>query len=116
LRRGIVIFILLLIVEYLVVPETGRGEQGPETCSAGVNAFWLAGGVILEFLSLFCYGLLTQALLPPGSHNPGLSVLFRIDLAAAAIRPTSSRPARWAAPGSATSCSPTRASRAGTPR
>ena len=50
-----------------------------------VNAFWLAAGVILEFLSLFCYGLLTQALLPPGAHNPGLSVLFRIDLAAAAI-------------------------------
>jgi hypothetical protein len=29
--------------------------------------------------------LLTQALLPPGAHNPGLSVLFRIDLAAAAV-------------------------------
>jgi uncharacterized protein (TIRG00374 family) len=50
-----------------------------------VSAIWLAAGVILEFLSLFCYGLLTQALLPPGAHNPGLSVLFRIDLAAAAI-------------------------------
>ena len=41
--------------------------------------------MIPEFASLFCYGLLTQALLPPGAHNPGLSVLFRIDLAAAAI-------------------------------
>jgi len=80
-----------------------------------VSAFWLAAGVILEFLSLFCYGLLTQALLPPGAHNPGLSVLFRIDLPPPPS-PTSSRPARWAAPGSATSCSPTRASRAATPR
>ena len=53
-----------------------------------VSAFWLAAGVILEFLSLFCYGLLTQALLPPGAHNPGLSVLFRIDLARALRRPT----------------------------
>ena len=36
-------------------------------------------------MSLFCYGLLTQALLPPGARNPGLSRLFRIDLAAAAV-------------------------------
>ena len=50
-----------------------------------MNAVWLAAGVILEALSLFCYGLLTQALLPPGAHNPGLSRLFRIDLAAAAV-------------------------------
>jgi uncharacterized membrane protein YbhN (UPF0104 family) len=80
-----------------------------------VNAFWLGGGVILEFASLFCYGLLTRALLPPGAHNPGLSVLFRIDLAAAAVAHVI--PAgTLAAPGSATSCSLTRASRAATPR
>ncbi len=84
LRRGIVIFALLLIIEYLVVPEL-VGASKDLYLLGRVNAFWLAAGVILEFLSLFCYGLLTQALLPPGSHNPGLSVLFRIDLAAAAI-------------------------------
>jgi uncharacterized protein (TIRG00374 family) len=84
LRRGIVIFALILIVEYLVVPEL-VGASKDLYLLGRVNAFWLAGGVILEFLSLFCYGLLTQALLPPGAHNPGLSVLFRIDLAAAAI-------------------------------
>ena len=84
LRRGIVIFALLLIVEYLVVPELVGASKDLHLLGQ-VNAFWLAAGVILEFLSLFCYGLLTQALLPPGAHNPGLSVLFRIDLAAAAI-------------------------------
>ncbi len=84
LRRGIVIFALLLIVEYLVVPEL-VGASKDLYLLGRVNAFWLAAGVILEFLSLFCYGLLTQALLPPGSHNPGLSRLFRIDLAAAAV-------------------------------
>ena len=84
LRRGIVIFILLLIVEYLVVPELVGASKDLHLLGQ-VNAFWLAAGVILEFLSLFCYGLLTQAVLPPGAHNPGLSVLFRIDLAAAAI-------------------------------
>ena len=84
LRRGIVIFALLLIVEYLVVPEL-VGASKDLHLLGHVSAYWLAAGVILEFLSLFCYGLLTQALLPPGAHNPGLSVLFRIDLAAAAI-------------------------------
>ena len=84
LRRGIVIFALLLIVEYLVVPEL-VGASKDLYLLGRVNAFWLTGGVILEFASLFCYGLLTQALLPPGAHNPGLSVLFRIDLAAAAV-------------------------------
>jgi uncharacterized protein (TIRG00374 family) len=84
LRRGIVIFVLLLIVEYLVVPEL-VGASKDLSLLGGVNGAWLAGGLILEGLSLFCYGLLTQALLPPGAHNPGLSRLFRIDLAAAAV-------------------------------
>src|SRR6267142_372935 len=84
LRRGIVIFALILIIEYLVVPELVGASKDLHLLGQ-VSAFWLAAGVILEFLSLFCYGLLTQALLPPGAHNPGLSVLFRIDLAAAAI-------------------------------
>ena len=84
LRRGIVIFVLLLIVEYLVVPEL-VGASKDLNLLGRVNAAWLVAGVVLEGLSLFCYGLLTQALLPPGAHNPGLSRLFRIDLAAAAV-------------------------------
>ena len=84
LRRGIVIFVLVLIVEYLVVPEL-VGASKDLYLLGRLNAGWLAAGVILEGLSLFCYGLLTQALLPPGARNPGLSRLFRIDLAAAAV-------------------------------
>ena len=84
LRRGVVIFIVLLIVEYLVVPEL-VGASKDLYLLGQVDAFWLAAGVIFEAWSLFCYGLLTQAMLPPGAHNPGLSVLFRIDLAAAAV-------------------------------
>ena len=49
-----------------------------------VNTLWLVTGLVLEGASLFCYGLLTRAVLPPGSVNP-LSRLFLIDLAAAAI-------------------------------
>jgi len=84
LRRGVVIFALLLIVEYLVVPELVGASKDLHLLSR-VNAAWLAAGLVLEGASLFCYGLLTQALLPPGAHNPGLSRLFRIDLAAAAV-------------------------------
>jgi uncharacterized protein (TIRG00374 family) len=84
LRRGILIFVVLLIVEYLVVPELVSASKDLSLLGQ-VNAAWLVAGVILEGLSLFCYGLLTQAMLPPGARNPGLSRLFRIDLAAAAV-------------------------------
>jgi uncharacterized protein (TIRG00374 family) len=84
LRRGVVIFALLLVIEYLVVPEL-VGASKDLYLLGRVNAAWLAAGVVLEGVSLFCYGLLTQAVLPPGAHNPGLSRLLRIDLAAAAV-------------------------------
>jgi hypothetical protein len=84
LRRGIVIFVLVLIIEYLVVPELVGASKDLHLLGQ-VNPAWLAAGAILEGLSLFCYGLLTQAVLPPGAHNPGLSRLFRIDLSAAAV-------------------------------
>ena len=83
-RRGVLIFALVLIIEYLVVPEL-IGASKDLHLLGRVNPAWLAAGAILEGLSLFCYGLLTQAVLPPGAHNPGLSRLFRIDLSAAAV-------------------------------
>jgi uncharacterized protein (TIRG00374 family) len=84
LRRGVVIFALVLIIEYLVVPELVGASKDLHLLGQ-VNPAWLAAGAILEGLSLFCYGLLTRAVLPPGAHNPGLSRLFRIDLSAAAV-------------------------------
>ncbi len=84
LRRGIILFALVLVVEYLVVPEL-VGASKDLGLLGRVDAAWLVAGLVLEGLSLFCYGLLTQAMLPPGSFNPGLSRLFRIDLAAAAV-------------------------------
>jgi uncharacterized protein (TIRG00374 family) len=83
LRRGILIFIILLIIEYLVVPEL-TGASKDLYLLGRVNIYWMAAGVILEALSLFCYGLLTRALLKP-EGRPSLSRLFRIDLAAAAV-------------------------------
>ena len=83
LRRGALIFIILLIIEYLVVPEL-TGASKDLYLLGRVNVYWMAAGVILEALSLFCYGLLTRALLKP-EGRPSLSRLFRIDLAAAAV-------------------------------
>ena len=83
LRRTVLLFVLLLIVEYLVVPEL-VGASKDLYLLGQVNAVWLAVGLILEGLSLFCYAVLTKVLLPPGP-KPSLSVLFRIDLSAAAV-------------------------------
>jgi uncharacterized protein (TIRG00374 family) len=88
LRRGIVLFAIALVIEYLVVPEL-VGASKDLSLLGRVNVGWLVAGLVTESLSLFCYGLLTQAVLsPPGPDDPprpGLSRLFRIDLAAAAI-------------------------------
>jgi hypothetical protein len=83
LRRGVLLFVLLLIIEYLVVPEL-VGASKDLYLLGQVNPIWLAVGLILEGLSLFCYAVLTKVLLPPGP-KPSLSVLFRIDLSAAAV-------------------------------
>jgi uncharacterized membrane protein YbhN (UPF0104 family) len=88
LRRGIVLFVIALVIEYLVVPEL-VGASKDLSLLGRVNVGWLVAGLVTECLSLFCYGLLTRAVLsPPGPDDPprpGLSRLFRIDLAAAAI-------------------------------
>ncbi len=83
LRRGVVIFAVLLVIEYLVVPEL-VGASKDLYLLGRVNAGWLIAGLVLECVSLFCYGLLTQALLPVQGRPP-LSRLFRIDSAAAGI-------------------------------
>ncbi len=82
-RRTVLIFVLLLVVEYLVVPEL-VGASKDLYLLGRVNAAWLAAGVALESASLFCYAVLTRVLLPPGP-KPSLSRLFRIDLSAAAV-------------------------------
>ena len=79
-----ILFILALIVEYLVIPELVGASKNLYLLGR-VSIPWMIAGLVLEGLSLFCYALLTRELLPPGGR-PGLSRLFRIDLAAAALR------------------------------
>jgi len=83
-RRGALLLILVLVVEYLVVPEL-VGASKDLYLLGTINAGWVVAGVVLEGLSLFCYAVLTKVLLPHGSFKPTLSRLFRIDLSAAAV-------------------------------
>jgi uncharacterized protein (TIRG00374 family) len=82
-RRLALLFILILVIEYLVVPEL-VGASKDLYLLGQVSVWWVAAGVVLEGVSLFCYAVLTKVLLPPGP-KPSLSVLFRIDLSAAAV-------------------------------
>src|SRR3984957_15877037 len=54
LRRGVILLLLVLVIEYLVVPEL-VGASTHLHLLGQVNAAWLAAGLILEALSLFCY-------------------------------------------------------------
>jgi uncharacterized protein (TIRG00374 family) len=83
LRRLAILLILALIVEYLVIPEL-VGASKDLYLLGRLNVWWMIAGLILEGLSLFCYALLNQVLLPP-EGRPSLSRLFRIDLSAAAV-------------------------------
>jgi uncharacterized protein (TIRG00374 family) len=79
----VLLFILALIVEYLVIPELVGASQDAYLLDR-LNLGWMIAGLVLEVVSLFCYALLTRALLPP-QGRPNISRLFRIDMAAAAI-------------------------------
>src|ERR1035438_7537092 len=57
LRRGIVLFVVALVIEYLVVPEL-VGASKDLSLLGRVNVGWLIAGGVTEGLSLFCYGLL----------------------------------------------------------
>lgn len=83
LRRGAILFILALVVEYLVIPEL-VGASRDLYLLGRMSVWWVAAGVGFEAVSLFCYAVLTRVLLPPGPR-PSLWTLFRIDLAAAAV-------------------------------
>jgi uncharacterized protein (TIRG00374 family) len=79
----VLLFLLALIIEYLVIPEL-VGASKDFYLLGRLEPGWMIVGLALEAASLFCYALLTRALLPP-KGRPNMSRLFRIDLAAAAV-------------------------------
>ena len=82
LRHGLLIFLALLVIEYLVIPELVGASKNLHLLSE-INIGWLLGGIALEAGSIACYALLTRTLLPGG--GPGLFKLTRIVLATSAV-------------------------------
>ena len=82
LRHGLLVFLVLLVIEYLVIPELIGAGKNLHLLSK-VNLAWLVAGIVLEAGSLLSYALLTRTLLPGG--RPGLSILSRIVLATTAV-------------------------------
>jgi uncharacterized protein (TIRG00374 family) len=77
LRRGGLLILTVLAVEYLVLPKViGAGDDLSLLASAETGL--LGAAVLLETSSLICYSLLTRATLPPDA--PGLWTLARVDL------------------------------------
>ena len=81
-RHGLVVFLALLLIEYLVIPELVGASKNLHLLK-GLNIYWLAAGVILEAAAILCYALLTRTLLL-GQVLP-LFRLVRIVLATTAI-------------------------------
>jgi uncharacterized protein (TIRG00374 family) len=82
LRHGLVIFVALLVIEFLVVPKLVGASRHLDLL-ARLKVGWLIAGVVLEAGSFLCYALLTRTLLPGG--GPGLSRLVRIVFSTTAI-------------------------------
>ncbi|MGP8163369.1 MAG: lysylphosphatidylglycerol synthase transmembrane domain-containing protein [Acidimicrobiales bacterium] len=85
LRHGILIFLVVIVVEYLVVPELIGASRNIHYLER-LNVGWLVAGVVLEATSLFAYALLTWTVLP--QHRPNISRVFRIDLSTTAVAHT----------------------------
>jgi len=84
LRRGAAVFVVVLIVEYLVLPQIAGARKSLHLL-ADVNTGWLAAGLGLELAALIAYAQLTRAVMPKESGPLGLWTVFRIDLSTLAL-------------------------------
>jgi uncharacterized protein (TIRG00374 family) len=82
LRHGLVVFLILLVIEYLVIPELVGASKNIHLLTQ-LNFGWLVAGIAFEAASLSSYALLTGTLLPEG--GPGFSRLIRIVLTSTAV-------------------------------
>ncbi len=78
LRRGASAIVLLLVIEYALLPQLAGARKALETLS-GVEAAYLVVGLLLEAASLLAYAMLTRSVLAR-EDRPSLWTLTRIDL------------------------------------
>jgi uncharacterized protein (TIRG00374 family) len=83
LRRLATTLVLLLVVEYLVVPQIA-GARKALSLLAHLNLVLVGLGVFLEAASLLSYAQLTRAVLPRSSA-PSFVTITRIDLSTLAV-------------------------------
>lgn len=82
IRRTVVVVLLLLVFEYLILPQVA-GVHKSLYLLGRIKLDYVALGLLAEAASLVCYAQLTRAVLP---HKAiGLSRVLRIDLATLAI-------------------------------
>ena len=81
-RRGTLLIILALVVEYLVLPQIGGVSRSLHLLRR-VNFGFVMLGVLLEVASLASYAQLTRTVLPRGSSS--FSRVWRIDLSTLAV-------------------------------
>ncbi|MGZ4603304.1 MAG: lysylphosphatidylglycerol synthase transmembrane domain-containing protein [Kineosporiaceae bacterium] len=82
LWRGVLLLLVLLVVEYFVVPRLVGASKDFNLLSR-VHPAWLVVGVGLEAAALLSYALLSRTLLPRG--GPGLFRLFQIMMSTMAL-------------------------------
>lgn len=82
LTHGLVVFLGLLAIEYLVIPLLVGASKNLDLLSR-INVGWLVTGTVLEAASLLCYALLNRTLLL--GARPAFSRLVRIVLATTAV-------------------------------
>jgi len=84
LRHGITLFVLLVFVEYVLIPSFLHSKARSSLSQLSrVNIFWLLAGIVLEAGALAAYGRLTQSVLP--ANGPPFSKVLRIDLSTLAV-------------------------------
>ena len=81
-RHGLGLFLVLLVVEYLVVPELVNARKSLQALEH-VNVALLLLGLALEIASQVAYARLTLVVLPPGAL--GFSKVLRINMSALSV-------------------------------
>ena len=81
--RAIAVVVLGLLLWFVVIPQFIAAWQALRDIG-GINAALLAGGIVLEAMSLLCYAQVTRTVLDPGTR-PSLARVARIDLAGIAV-------------------------------
>ena len=81
-RRGTLLIVLALVVEYLVLPQIGGVGRSVHLLRR-VNIGFVILGVVLEVASLAAYAQLTKTVLPRGASR--FSRIWRIDLSTLAV-------------------------------